>query len=68
MTHQELPQAIIDEYPDLTRDDLKQSCWGCFYHYTAKSYGIVGGYDFGFFIYKKHSHEKFYFDNARGIG
>ena len=67
MTHAELPQAILDEYPDLTLDDLRQSCWGCFYHYTAKSHGIVGGHDFGFFIVKKDSRKKSYFDGAKGL-
>ena len=67
MTHTELPDKILEEYPDLTRDDLKQNCWGTFYHYTTESYGIVGGYDFGFFIYPKGSNRKKYFDNARGL-
>lgn len=69
MTHSELPSKILEEYPDLTLDDLKQNCWGTFYHYTAnaKGYGIVGGYDFGFFIYPKGSKHKKYFDDARGL-
>lgn len=67
MTHTELPDKILEEYPDLTSDDLKQNCWGGFYHYTAKDYGIVGGYDFGFFIYPKGGGKKKYFDNARGL-
>lgn len=67
MTHSKLPDAILEEYPDLTRDDLKQNCWGEYYHYRATKYGIVGGYDFGFYIYKKGSRTKHYFDNTKGL-
>ena len=63
MTHVELPQAILEEYPDLTLDDLHQNCWGVYYHYTTKKYGIVGGYDFDFFVYrsKAGNRQKVYF-------
>ena len=67
MTHSQLPDAILEDYPDLTLDDLKQDCWGVFYHYTVKGLGIVGGYDFGFYIYKKGSRTKQYFDNEKGL-
>lgn len=61
MNHSELPDAILHEYPDLKLDDLKQNCWGVYYHYKTEKYGIVGGYDFDFFIYRKSSRKKFYF-------
>lgn len=67
MTHEQLPDTILGEYRDLTLDDLKQSCLGHFYHYTTKKYGIVGGYDFGFFIYTRYPRKKVYFDGVQGI-
>ena len=67
MTHEELPYAILDEYPDLTRNDLKQTCAGVYYRYTTEKYGVVGGHDFGLYLVKKDTRTKHYFDNAEGI-
>ena len=64
MTHAQLPAAILEEYPGAKLDDLKQNCWGCFYHYKLDGV-IVGGYDFGFFIYTKKNRQKKYFKEAK---
>lgn len=59
MTHAKLPDAILKEYPGAKLDDLKQNCWGCFYHYKLNG-AIVGGYDFSFFIYTKDRQKKYF--------
>lgn len=59
MTHAQLPDTILNEYPGTKLDDLKQNCWGCFYHYTINGV-IVGGYDFGFFIYTQDRQKKYF--------